>query len=307
VPQKEIVRLESLAEDRVASCRDAGEWFDSIRAGLRDAVEAGAVGVKTIAAYRAGLRLRYQEPEDVAEAFTALHDAAVAEPPGSAGSPRSADAPPGSARSPGAPEVPAGSFGKPDAPQGSPGIPGSPRDLPAGRVRIAGETLCHAQVFEAAAECAALEVPLQVHCGFGDPDEDLARCSPLGLRPLLQEGLKLVLLHCYPYHREAAWLCSVYPDVHMDLSLTLPLAALDGARAMAETLGLCPWSKLLYASDASRLPEVYFVAAVLHREALAEAFGECVRLGILDPAGAVEAGRRVLVGNAMRLYGVGAP
>jgi hypothetical protein len=45
---------------------------------------------------------------------------------------------------------------------------------------------------------------------------------------------------------------------------------------MHEVLGLCPWSKLLYASDASRLPELFLVAAELHREALAEAFGQLV-------------------------------
>jgi hypothetical protein len=93
----------------------------------------------------------------------------------------------------------------------------------------------------------------------------------------------------------------------MDVSLAIPLAALDGARAMAETLGLCPWGKLLYATDASRLPEVYFVAAALHREALADAFAACMQAGILDAAEAAEAGRRVLTGNAARLYRIVAP
>jgi hypothetical protein len=90
----------------------------------------------------------------------------------------------------------------------------------------------------------------------------------------------------------------------MDLSLTIPLAA-DGARALQESLGLCPWSKLLYASDASRLPELYFVAGVLHRQALAVAFGELVDEGTLQPAEAVEAGRLVLAGNARRVYRLG--
>jgi uncharacterized protein len=271
VQQREIVRLETLAEGMVAECADPGEWFESVRAGLRAGIETGAVGVKTIAAYRAGIRLRRPDPSDVAAAFGQLSRARaeVGVEAGSAGS-------------------------------------GDDRGA-----RLAGETLCHALVFEAGAECAALGVPLQVHTGFGDPDEDLALSSPLGLRPLLEdtryEGLQLVLLHCYPYHREAAWLCSVYPGVYMDLSLTVPLAALDGARAMAETLGLCPWSKLLYASDASRLPELYFVAAVLHRHALAEAFGDCVRHGILEPDEAAEAGRQVLARNAARLYQLDVP
>jgi predicted TIM-barrel fold metal-dependent hydrolase len=171
---------------------------------------------------------------------------------------------------------------------------------------MTGNAICHALVFEAAQECQELDVPLQVHCGFGDPDEDLAEASPLGLRPLLIDpnyrGLRIALLHCYPYHREAAYLCSVFPGVYMDLSLTIPFAALEGVRAMHEALGLCPTSKLLYASDATRYPEVYLVAATLHREALADAFGELVERRVMSRSAAVEAGRHVLAGNARRLY-----
>jgi predicted TIM-barrel fold metal-dependent hydrolase len=177
-----------------------------------------------------------------------------------------------------------------------------------GAVRVAGDPLCHALLWAAAEECVALDVPLQVHTGFGDPDEDLAEASPLGLRPLFREqglaGLRVVLLHTYPYHRAAAYLCAVYPDVYMDLSLTIPLAA-DGDRALQEALGLCPWTKLLYASDASRLPELYFVAGLLHRQALAAAFGHLVDEGTLEPAEADAAGRLVLAGNARRVYRLG--
>jgi len=175
-----------------------------------------------------------------------------------------------------------------------------------GSKRIAGDSLCYSLLADAAEEIARLGVPLQVHCGFGDNDEDLAKSNPLGLRPLLTEGryegLRLVLLHCYPFHREAAYLCSVYRDAYMDLSLTLPLAGLDGRRAMREVLGLCPWTKVLYASDASRLPEIYFVAAAVHREALAGAFGEFVDRGILSRDEAVAAGVQVLSANSHRVY-----
>jgi hypothetical protein len=90
----------------------------------------------------------------------------------------------------------------------------------------------------------------------------------------------------------------------MDLSLAIPLAAGDGARAMREVLGLCPWSKLLYATDASRLPELYFVAAIRHREALAAALSDLVGAGFLTRPEGAEAGRRILAGNATALYGV---
>jgi hypothetical protein len=88
----------------------------------------------------------------------------------------------------------------------------------------------------------------------------------------------------------------------MDLSLTVPLAGLDARRAMGETLGLCPWSKLLYATDASRQAEMYVVTAALHREALAAAFAELVEEGALSFEEAEVAGRRVLSANAREVY-----
>jgi predicted TIM-barrel fold metal-dependent hydrolase len=254
VPQLEVVRLETLAEPLIEAAPTAAAWLAAVRSALRAAVRGGAAGVKSIAAYRAGLRLRLVDPSQLKVAYAELYE----------------------------------------------------RARSGGSLRISGETLCHSLLFEGAEECAQLNVPLQFHCGYGDNDEDLALSSPLGLRPLLvdprYDGLRVVLLHCYPYHREAAYLCSVYRDVYMDLSLTLPLAGLDGKRAMRETLGLCPWTKLLYASDASRLPEIYFVGAALHREALAGAFGEFVDQGILTHDQAVAAGVEVLSGNARQVY-----
>ena len=53
-------------------------------------------------------------------------------------------------------------------------------------------------------------LPVQLHTGFGDPDEDLHRANPALLagfcRATRAGGTPIVLLHCYPYHREAGWL-----------------------------------------------------------------------------------------------------
>ena len=254
ITQREIIRVETLAEGLIQDANDPREWFAAVRDALRAGIGRGAVGVKTICAYRATLKLRPVDTDALGVAFSAARlRAERGEEP-----------------------------------------------------RLSGSALCHALLFEAAQECRELDVPLQVHCGFGDPDEDLAETSPLGLRPLFIDpnyrGLRVALLHCYPYHREAAYLCSVFPDVYMDLSLTIPFAGLEGGRAMREALGLCPTSKLLYASDASRYPEVFLVAATAHREALADALGELVDRRILDTVAAVNAGRQVLAENAKRVY-----
>jgi uncharacterized protein len=254
IPQREVIRLETAAEGILASCDSVAEWTAAVRSVLRDAISRGAVGVKTIAAYRAGIQLRELDQEAADADFKALRARA------------------------------------------SGGL----------AVRLEGQPLCHSLLLEAAEECRDLGVPLQVHCGFGDPDEDMQLANPLGLRRLFvapqYAGLKIVLLHCYPFHREAAYLASVFPGAYMDLSLAIPLAAQDGARALREALGLCPTSKLLYATDATRFAEVYLVAAALHREALAGAFGELVDDGWLTQQEAVKAGEQVLTGNARRIY-----
>jgi len=254
IPQREIIRIETLAESLVNDASEPREWFAAVREALRAAVKRGAVGVKTICAYRASLRLEPVDTDALGVAFSALRLRLERAQP----------------------------------------------------VRLTGNALCHALLFEAAQACQELDVPLQVHCGFGDPDENLAETSPLGLRPLFVDpayrGLRVALLHCYPYHREAAYLCSVFPGVSMDLSLTIPFAGVEGVQAMREALGLCPTSKLLYASDATRYPEVYLVAAVLHREALAEALGELIDRGVMSRSAADAAGRQVLAENARRLY-----
>jgi predicted TIM-barrel fold metal-dependent hydrolase len=145
-------------------------------------------------------------------------------------------------------------------------------------------------------------LPVQVHAGFGDADLFLPRADPSYLQPLIERFREtpFVLLHCYPFVREAGWLAHVYGNVFLDLSLTIPLA-FRPAEAVREALELAPVSKLLYASDASRTPELYYLAARWWREALAEVLPDA-----FGPEEAEEAGRRILRENALELYGLGA-
>jgi hypothetical protein len=145
-------------------------------------------------------------------------------------------------------------------------------------------------------------LPVQAHAGFGDADLFLPRADPSYLQPLIERFSEtpFVLLHCYPFVREAGWLAHVYGNVFVDLSLTIPFVSRP-ADAVREALELAPTSKLLYASDASRTPEPYFLAARWWREALAEVLPE-----VLGPADAEEAGRRILRDNAFELYRLGA-
>ena len=94
-------------------------------------------------------------------------------------------------------------------------------------------------------------------------------------------------------------LAHVYGNVWFDLSLTIPHVSRPG-EAVREALELAPVSKLLYASDAARTPELYYLAAKWWREALAEVLSEAL------PADEAERdGRAILRGNALALYRLG--
>ena len=144
-------------------------------------------------------------------------------------------------------------------------------------------------------------LPVQVHCGFGDSDLLLPLADPGWLKPLLERfpQTEFVLLHCYPFVREAGWLAHVYANVSFDLSLTIPYVS-RAAEMLREALELAPVSKLLYASDAALAPELYFLAAKRWREALSEVLPE-----LLPGDQAEEAGRSILRENGLRLYRLG--
>src|SRR5204863_3775041 len=106
-------------------------------------------------------------------------------------------------------------------------------------------------------------------------------------------------LHCYPFVREAGWLAHVYGNVFFDLSLTIPHVS-RRAEMVRLALELAPASKLLYASDAARTPELYLLAARWWRTALAEVLG-----AELPEEDAAAAGGLILRGNALAVYGLG--
>jgi hypothetical protein len=143
-------------------------------------------------------------------------------------------------------------------------------------------------------------LPVQVHTGFGDADLSLPLARPGLLKPLIERfsDTPFVLLHCYPFVREAGWLAHVYANVFFDLSLTIPHVSRP-AEALAEALELAPFSKLLYASDAARTPELYLLAATWWRDALG-----AVLPALYGPRGAEDAARAILRENALALYGL---
>jgi hypothetical protein len=149
-------------------------------------------------------------------------------------------------------------------------------------------------------------LPLQVHAGFGDPDLRLHRADPLLLTRFLElvepTGVPVVLLHCYPFHRHAAFLAHAYPHVHLDLGLALNYVGAAAPTVLAETLELAPFAKVLYSSDAWGPAELHYLGALLWRRAMATVLSARVRDGDWSVTDAARVAALVGHRNAERLY-----
>ncbi|MFI9505077.1 amidohydrolase family protein [Nocardia sp. NPDC052566] len=153
---------------------------------------------------------------------------------------------------------------------------------------------------------AELGLPLQVHTGFGDADLRLQRADPLlltdFLRATAQTGLTVMLLHCWPFHRKAAYLTHAFPHVRMDLGLTIPYVGHRTSAVLAETLELVPFRSLLYSSDGYGLPELHYLGARLWRNGLGKLLDEWIAEDVITGADAEQLITALANGNAERAY-----
>jgi len=151
-------------------------------------------------------------------------------------------------------------------------------------------------------------LPLQVHTGFGDADLTLNRADPALLTPFLRAahstGVAVILLHGYPYHRNAAYLAHVFPHVYVDVGLTLNYVGTRAGAVLAETLELAPFAKVLFSTDAYGLPELYVVGAALFREHLQRVLGGWVARNACTAADAQRVARMIAGENAREIYRV---
>ena len=179
-----------------------------------------------------------------------------------------------------------------------------------GRPRLTAKVLLDYCVGIALEEARRLELPVQFHTGFGDPDIDLLTANPASLRPILTDprytGVPIVLLHMgYPYVRESAFLASLYPDVYVDLSLVVPLLHPVLPHVLRELLALAPATKLLYGSDAHSQPEMFWLGARYGRWALGQTLAAWIEDGTVGEDEAFEIAERIFFRNALGLYQLG--
>lgn len=171
-----------------------------------------------------------------------------------------------------------------------------------GPARIDDPTLIAFGVHEAAAH----GLPLQVHVGFGDRDLDLQRCDPLLLLPLLRimPPVPVLLLHCYPFHRQAGYLAQAFDHVNFDVGLSINYLGPRSVGLVAEALEIAPFAKQLYSSDAFGPPELHVLGSVLWRRAMGLVLGDWIRSGDCAEADAIRIVDMIGTANANRVYGL---
>lgn len=151
-----------------------------------------------------------------------------------------------------------------------------------------------------------LGLPLQLHTGFGDNDIRLHRVDPSLLTDWLHRTagtIPVLLLHCWPYQRQAGYLAAVFEQVYLDVGLTLHHVGPPRARAvLEEALEITPFRKLLYSSDAYGVAEFYRLGALAFRRGLGDLLQDRVDDGELGLPDALRLARWAGADNARRVY-----
>lgn len=251
-PCHEIVRLETIAEGIITD--GSADYALRFRSELAVAVARGAVGSKTVFAYRSGFDIDQSRPSeaDVSSAASAWHR--------------------------------------------------STRD--GVRPRLTDPVLLAFGLF--AAVDAGL--PLQIHVGFGDRDLDLHRANPMLLLPFLRNPevtrVPVLLLHCYPFEREAGYLAQSFANVYLDVGLALNYLGARSVELVARSYELAPFAKVLYSSDAWGPSELHYLGARLWRNAVSTVIGGWVARGDWSLHDAQRVIQLSASGNARRAYGL---
>jgi uncharacterized protein len=178
-----------------------------------------------------------------------------------------------------------------------------------GRLRIDSKPLLDFLIVAAVEEAARQEVPIQFHTGLGDPDLDLTKVDPAALRLLFSDTYRdapIVLLHSgYPYARSMAYLAAMFPNVYADFGeVPLFVAGRDLLAVARELLGMAPASKILFSTDASLVPELYWLGAQAGRQTLGRVFDEHIADGLIDERTALGMAEMILWRNSERVYGL---
>ena len=146
--------------------------------------------------------------------------------------------------------------------------------------------------------------PLQFHVGFGDRDCDLHKTNPLHLLDFLRQSgdTPIVLLHCYPYEREAGYLAQAFNNVYLDGGLSVNHLGARAPAFIARLLEMAPFSRILYSSDGFGPAELHFLGARLWRNGIHRVLRDFVENGDWCESDAKRVVDLIAYDNSARVY-----
>ena len=149
--------------------------------------------------------------------------------------------------------------------------------------------------------------PLQLHVGFGDRECDLHKTDPLLLLNFLRQSgdTPIVLLHCYPYERQAGYLAQAFNNVYLDGGLSINHLGARSPAFIARLLELAPFRKIVYSSDGFGPAELHYLSTTLWRNGIQRVLSGFVDAGDWSVSDAMRVVDLIARGNAARIYRLG--
>ncbi len=115
----------------------------------------------------------------------------------------------------------------------------------------------------------------------------------------------IVLLHCYPYEREAGYLAQAFNNVYLDGGLSINHLGARSPAFIARLLELAPFRKIVYSSDGFGPAELHYLGTALWRNGIHRVLSGFVDDGDWSASDAMRVVDLIARGNAARIYRLG--
>jgi predicted TIM-barrel fold metal-dependent hydrolase len=169
-----------------------------------------------------------------------------------------------------------------------------------GATRLTDRVLLRFGLYQA----VRLGKPLQFHVGFGDRDCDLHTTNPLYLLDFLRVSgdTPIVLLHCYPFEREAGYLAQAFNNVYLDGGLAINYLGARATAFVGRLLEMAPFRKIVYSSDGFGPSEWHYLGARLWRNGIRDTLQRFVHADEWSERDAIRVVDLIAHANARRIY-----
>ena len=260
---KEIFRIDNVAYNLLKERTPYDVSVEQFHEQLRNAVKNGAVGLKSVIAYRTGLEIKRSTEDVVREAYgKILDDISSGSAPMNVLSVRNREV-----------KTVFDQFVLLSVEES---------------VRLDVPFQMHVGMGDAPFIDLRLANPILLHDFIND---------------LSGKDAKIVLTHGgYPWIEEAGFLVNTYPNVFLDLSETIPFISIGIKNKLLNLFEMAPTNKLMYGSDGYNLPELHWISSILTKRALENALNPLVESKEIDEEWAQEIAVGFLSENTMRIY-----